>query len=248
MIITETDTAIIVHKCHQCGSINIVRNGTNRIGQEQYHCHDCGVFRVLKPKRTQQNQTKHQVLKACLERCSLRGVARIFKISRNTIISWVKAHVETLPELTETLLPPSDEDVLEWDEAWSFVAKKVEKRWIWTVMCRRTRQIVGYVIGDRSESSCKALWNKLPKAYQRLHSYSDLWKAYQRVIPSQQHEAVGKESGETAHMERWYNTLRQWLGRMSRKTLSFSKKDDYHDLFINWFIIEHNQRMASSLT
>jgi hypothetical protein len=29
---------------------------------------------------------------------------------------------------------------------------------------------------------------------------------------------------------RWNNTLRQWLGRYTRKTLSFSKEDTYHTL------------------
>jgi IS1 family transposase len=36
-------------------------------------------------------------------------------------------------------------------------------------------------------------------------------------------EQVGKETGETAHMERWNNTLRQRLGRFVRKSLSSSK-------------------------
>ncbi len=31
--------------------------------------------------------------------------------------------------------------------------------------------------------------------------------------PSEQHTAVGKETGETTHVERWKNTLRQRLAR-----------------------------------
>ena len=42
---------------------------------------------------------------------------------------------------------------------------------------------------------------------------------------TQQHELVGKETGQTNHMERWNNTIRQWVGRLTRKTLSFSKTD-----------------------
>jgi hypothetical protein len=40
---------------------------------------------------------------------------------------------------------------------------------------------------------------------------------------STQHTAVGKETGETAHVERWNNTLRQRLACFVRMTLSFSK-------------------------
>ena len=40
--------------------------------------------------------------------------------------------------------------------------------------------------------------------------------------------------------ERWYNTLRQWVGRYTRRTLSFSKADRYHELVTRWFILHHN--------
>ena len=43
--------------------------------------------------------------------------------------------------------------------------------------------------------------------------------------PGGSHRSAGKETKETTHMERWYNTLRQHTGCFVRKTLSFSKKD-----------------------
>jgi insertion element IS1 protein InsB len=54
-------------------------------------------------------------------------------------------------------LPARPDDDLECDEAWSFELKKVNKRWLWTVMCRRTRQIIAFIIGDRSEKTCRRL-------------------------------------------------------------------------------------------
>ncbi|MEJ7711713.1 MAG: hypothetical protein WKF84_18070 [Pyrinomonadaceae bacterium] len=53
-----------------------------------------------------------------------------------------------------------------------------------------------------------------------LIAESDFWEAYQLVIPSPQHTAAGKESGETAHVERWNNTLRQRLGRFGVRVKS----------------------------
>ncbi len=38
-----------------------------------------------------------------------------------------------------------------------------------------------------------------------------------------QHTAVGQQTGETAHVERWKNTLRQHLARFMHMTLSFSR-------------------------
>ena len=59
-------------------------------------------------------------------------------------------------------------------------------------------------------------------------------------LPEKTHRSVGKETGEAAHMERWNNTLRQCFGRFVRETLSFSKKDWWHDRVTHWFIVEYN--------
>lgn len=107
-------------------------------------------------------------------------------------------------------------------------------------MCRRTRQIVAFVIGDHSAKTCAKLWAKLPLGYKRCHSFSDLWEAYAKVFPRETHRSVGKGAGETNHMERWNNTLRQRLARYVRKTLSFSKSDTMHHTVTKWFITEYN--------
>ena len=52
--------------------------------------------------------------------------------------------------MQQSLLPARAEDILELDEVWSFVAVKTAKYWLWTALCRRTRQIVAFVIGDHS--------------------------------------------------------------------------------------------------
>jgi insertion element IS1 protein InsB len=238
----------ITYDCDRCGSINLVRNGTNKCGNQQYHCHDCGAYRVLNPQQGYTDDERAQVLRAYREGVSLRGLERIFGVSRQTIVRWLEAEVEQLPAVHETLVEPVEGDVLEVDEAWSFVAQRKRKRWLWTVMCRRTRQIIAFAIGDRSAATCHRLWNAIPHAYRGCYSFSDFWQAYTQVFPAQTHQQVDKDTGLLAHMERWYNTLRQWLARYTRQTLAFSKSDFYHELVTRWFIIEHNLRMRSSLT
>ena len=124
--------------------------------------------------------------------------------------------------LAETLLPARFDDVLELDELWSFVQNKAEKVWIWIALCRRTRQVVAWHFGPRDEISCLSLWHKIPSDYQSLMCYSDSWDSYQKVIPASQHQACGKEEGQTNHVERFNLTLRNRVGRLVRKTLSFS--------------------------
>ena len=151
-----------------------------------------------------------------------------------------KKKVALSPTIEETLLPAEPDDVLELDEVWSFVQKRANKRWLWTAICRRTRQIVAAVIGDRSAKTCQQLWEVIPESYRRCHSYSDFWEAYSLVFDEETHRSVGKETGETAHMERWNNTLRQRVGRYVRKTLSFSKRDFWHQIVTEMFIITYN--------
>ena len=151
-----------------------------------------------------------------------------------------------LPDLESTLCPAQGEEVLELDEMWSFVLRRKHKRWIWLALCRRTRQIVAFAIGARDEATCRLLWQRIPQAYRHSLLYSDLGEAYQKVLPPDQHQAVGKESGQTNHIERWNNTLRQRLGRFVRKSLSFSKSDFMHEACLLLFIHEYNLSKIST--
>jgi insertion element IS1 protein InsB len=109
---------------------------------------------------------------------SLRGLERVFQVRRQTVMAWLEQWVQGLPSISESLVPAEEDDVLELDEAWSFVYKKKQKRWLWTALCRRTRQIVAFVIGDRSEATCRRLWQAIPESYHQCRSYSDFWEAY----------------------------------------------------------------------
>jgi IS1 family transposase len=93
------------------------------------------------------------------------------------------------------------------------------------------------VIGDRSAATCQRLWDALSVPYRSSHSFSDFWDNYQKVFPKDRHQSVGKETGQTAHVERWNNTLRQRLARFVRKSLSFSKADRFHEWMLRLFII-----------
>lgn len=150
--------------------------------------------------------------------------------------------------MSETLIAPdtssSAATILELDELWSFVAKKTSQAWIWIALCRGSRQVVAYAVGDRSQAICCRLWEAIPPAYRVGHCFTDFWIAYQAIIPEEQRSAVGKETGQTAHVERWNNTLRQRLARFVRKTLSFSKSLVMHEACLNLFLHHYNLERA----
>jgi insertion element IS1 protein InsB len=138
--------------------------------------------------------------------------------------------------------------VLELDEPWSFVLKRARKRWARPGPCRQTRQVVTYVIGDRSAQTCGRLWTAIPDGYCLAHCYTDFRESYAKVLPAAQHTAAGKESGETAHVGRWNLTLRQRLARFVRRTLSFSKSSVMHEACLRLLIHRYNCSHALTLT
>ena len=153
-----------------------------------------------------------------------------------------------MPPLPQTLAPACLDDVLELDELWSFVARRKNKRWVWLALCRRTRQVVAYAVGDRGQKTCRLLWERVPLALRHALAFTDFWEAYQKVLPEGQHSPGGKGSGQTNHIERFNNTLRQRLARFVRKTLSFSKSEAMHEDCLRLFLHHYNTQMAPGIS
>ncbi len=138
--------------------------------------------------------------------------------------------------------------ILECDELWSFVGSKRCQKWIWLAINRDTREIVGVAIGARTKATARRLWASLPPVYRQCAvCYTDYWEAYAAILPSKRHRAVGKDSGQTNHIERFNNTLRQRCSRLVRKTLSFSKKMANHIGAIWYFIHDYNAQQRAKL-
>ena len=231
------------HQCRKCGSENIVKNGHDHKGSQKYLCRNCGSGATLVPFQAYSFERKMEILMAYQERPSMRGIQRVFGVARTTLSDWLKNLGDCLPSVGETLDSPKPDDVLELDELWSYVFSKDNQRWVWIALCRRTRQVVAYYIGDRSAESAKQLWERIPTQYRGCRTFSDYWDAYNKVFPN--NTAMGKESGETNHVERWNCSLRQRLGRFARKTLSFSKSDYFHEIALLFFIVTYNLSLIS---
>ena len=153
---------------------------------------------------------------------------------------------EALPAFQDTLLPSQKDDVLELDELWSFVGGKAQTLWLWVALRRRTRQIVAWSLGDRSEQGASDLHASLPEDYRRCATRSDLWRAYRAAFPASTHRCCAKWEGETCHVERWFCTLRRRVGRLVRKALSFSKSAENHLDAIHLFIVTYNLQIKQS--
>ena len=145
------------------------------------------------------------------------------------------------PPLAATVVAAQPDDVLELDELWTFVGhRRRGVIWLWLALCRRTRQIVAYALGPRNDATARLLWARIPPAYRQSLLYTDHLESYHNVLPAGQHQARYPKRGPTNHIERFNNTLRQRLGRLVRKTLSFSKSLHMHESVIQLASVQFN--------
>ena len=85
MIVNE-----VTFHCPKCESVNVVKNGKNSAGNQQFLCKDCGKSAVMYPKYQRSETEQEQILATYRERPSMRGVARLHHISRNTLKMMLK--------------------------------------------------------------------------------------------------------------------------------------------------------------
>jgi len=226
--------------CPKCQSTYIIKYGHTHYGKPRFLCQDCGRQFVENPTRQPIAQdTRDLIDKMLLERLALAAIARITGVSERWLQMYVNQKYYETPQQVEVSQKKTGKLTIQLDEMWSFVVSKQNKQWIWLALDADTREIVGVYIGDRSRNSAKKLWNSIPAVYRQCAvCYTDFWEAYKEVLPSKRHKSVGKETGKTSYIERFNNTLRQRVGRLVRKTLSFSKKLENH-LGAVWYFVHH---------
>jgi transposase-like protein len=77
--------------CAHCGSTDLIRNGHAPNGKLRFRCRACHKYGRQDPgSNAYDEKTKALILSAYHERPSLRGISRIFGVSRNTVSAWLK--------------------------------------------------------------------------------------------------------------------------------------------------------------
>ena len=233
--------------CPKCSSHQTVKNGSRQNEKQNFKCLLCGRQFVENPSPHYQipQETRDLVDRLLLEKIPLAGIARAAQVSERWVQYYANNKYETVPQ--EVIVKPKKKGRLtvECDEMWSFVGNKNNKQWIWLAIDRNTREIIGVYVGSRDRVGAQALWDSLPPVYRQCAvCYTDFWSAYKTVIPKKRHKAVGKETGQTNHIERFNNTMRQRISRLVRSTLSFSKKIENHIGAIWLFIHHYNASLA----
>ncbi len=117
---------------------------------------------------------------------------------------------------------------------WSYVGAKAHPRWLWWVEDRPSGRIVAYVFGRRTHATFRRLRTALAHAGLAIrHWFTDAWWAYvDQLDPCERTES----KPDLQRLERKHLTLRTRLKRLTRKTICFSKKVEFHEGVIALFI------------
>jgi transposase-like protein len=85
-------------RCPSCASTDLVRNGRAPNGKQRYLCRSCRrSFRDDPQARGYSAEERQRILDTYEERASLRGLTRIFGVSRTTVLKWIREEAEALP-------------------------------------------------------------------------------------------------------------------------------------------------------
>ena len=130
--------------CPKCGSYHTIKNGSTHHGKPKRQCKECGRQFVINPtNKTVSDETKQLIDKLLLEGISLRVIARVTGASWSWLQNYVNNKLASVPRQIKVSDKPKGKLVIKCDEMWSFVFSQTIKVYIWRLIDRNTREIIG---------------------------------------------------------------------------------------------------------
>jgi insertion element IS1 protein InsB len=215
--------------CPRCASLHVKKNGTTANGKQKYRCLDCRrQFITDYTYRGCQSFVRALIVPLTMNSSGIRDIARVLWISTQTVMKTIRASAAAV---REPRVPPRIKD-LGIDEFWSFVRDKSRQCWCWYGLNRATTRIAAYVLGRRTDRSCRQLIEKLSGCAVEQF-YTDDWQSYARTLPTERH-TISK--AETLNVERHNLNFRTHLKRLHRRTICFSKSSEMHAAVIKLYV------------
>lgn len=206
---------LVFMNCNYCRE-RCQKAGRQKNGAQKLYCKVC--------KKYQQNSYQYQackievvamIPKLVCESVSIRGIARILKLSLATVIGKVKLMAASIKKPAI----PLNRIAFEPDEIRTYVRNKENQYWIAYALCSESRQVVDFIVGKRSKRSLKVIVdNLLLSGVSTIKT--DKLNIYQTLIPKEKHIS---KAYNTNHIERNNLTIRTHLKRLSRRTICYSK-------------------------
>ncbi len=201
-------------ECKYCGG-TCVKDGTQNNGRQRYKCKSCHrKQQALYSYNAYQKGINDEIVTLTQEGVGIRSTARILNISPTTLLSRIVqiAHTISRP-------PVINQRTYEVDEIKSFVRRKSEHIWIAYAPDRKSKQVVSYNIGPRTNATLNVVLETL-RLSDAKRVYTDRLRNYRSLIETKIHRT---SLYGTNHIERHNLTIRTHLKRLARKTICFSR-------------------------
>ena len=123
--------------------------------------------------------------------------------------------------------------------------RRRQYRYLWLAISRRTRQVIGFWIGDRSFQSLWNFWFSLPASYRRKLVYTDFYEAYATLFRPWQHRPCDKGCGGTSLVEGLNNKWRSRVSGLVRRTVCVRYEEDLKQRL--WIVIQKHNRLCKRI-
>lgn len=205
--------------CKKCKAPNCIKRG-KRNGKQRYYCKICsGSFQDSYSYKAYQKPTNNLIIKLLKESCGVLSISRIIGISKNTVLS----RKLKLGNRTKNPIFTKLNCKYEIDEMFIKIANGRAYNWLTYAIEQRTKVVIGFCIGSRSKENIKPIIDKiLLSKPQRI--YTDRLQLYKNLVPKEVHKVFNHCTNK---IERNNLTLRTHIKRLSRKTICFSKNEQY---------------------
>ena len=143
-------------RCPECGSEKVVKDGKQR-GKQTYLCKVC--HRRFTPNATKLHRPSHvkqKDIELYINGMSINAISKVLNIPYMTVWTWInkagqRADKKVMREL-ERLKKQGKVKAISIDEMWSYVGRKGNEVWIWSVVVELSDGSIKKFLfaGDRS--------------------------------------------------------------------------------------------------
>lgn len=135
--------------CTSCNSENYIKKGFQN-NKQRYYCKNCKVYFQEEYSYSAYKKLTNTMIKNLLkEGCGIRSIARVLKISKNTVLS-------RMLKISKYIKAPQFNSMgckFEMDEIWSFVGNKSNVNWITYAIEQNSKIVIGFIVGAETKEN-----------------------------------------------------------------------------------------------
>jgi len=198
--------------CFKCVDGELVKNG-KASGKQRFLCKKCKRTQIIDyTYKAYLNTTNNSIVLFTKEGLGIRSTARIVQISPTTLLKRILtiANAIALPTVSKG-------KSYEVDEMRAYIKHKKKLIWILYALETRTKKVVSFAIGSRTNKTLNMVLQTLKIAEAKTF-YTDGLKNYIYLIDKKIHST---KRYATNHIERKNLTIRTHLKRLNRRTICF---------------------------